>query len=95
MEKHFFSDKIIDNFNPFQADNKVLFEMSMKFANGDEVETNFVAAHVCLNIAAMRGCKESAELRRELAYDMSTEEIAQAQKEARALLSLIKKQNEN
>ncbi len=90
-ESHFFSGKLPEDFNPFIADNKTLFELSLKFANGDGVEADFVAAHVCLNIAAMRGCQQSAEYRKELSFDMSTEEIAQAQKEARFLLDTIKK----
>ncbi len=88
-ETHFFSDKVDKNFNPFVANNKTLFDMSLKFANGDGVELDFVAAHVCLNIAALRGCKDSAEYRKELAFDMTTEQISQAQREARSLMKLI------
>lgn len=91
-EVHFFSDKIKGDFNPFVADNKTLFDLSLKFANGDGVAMDFVAAHVCLNIAAMRGCKQSAEYRRELSFDMNPEEISQAQREARALMQKMQNQ---
>jgi|GEM_PF-5221567 len=94
-KQHFFSDKVPFDFNPFVADNKALFELSLKLANGDEIEANFVAAHVCLNIAAMRGCQESAEYRRELAFDMSAAEISMAQKEARSLMTLIKNHSQH
>jgi hypothetical protein len=94
-EEHFFSSKNINEFNPFVADNQVLFEMSLKFANGDGVETDFVAAHVCLNIAAMRGCKQSAEYRKELSFDMNPQEISDAQREARTLIQKIQAKAQN
>jgi uncharacterized protein len=94
-ETHFFSGKVNKNFNPLIANNKTLFDMSLKFANGDGVELDFVAAHVCLNIAALRGCKESAEYRKELAYDMTSEQISQAQREARSLMKRIQDQSKH
>jgi hypothetical protein len=94
-EEHFFSSKIFDGFDPFIANNQELFEMSLKFANGDDTEVDFVAAHVCLNLAALRGCKESAEYRKELAFDMNAEDTSKAQKEARNLIALIKKRESN
>ncbi|MFT6072502.1 MAG: hypothetical protein ACJARD_001157 [Alphaproteobacteria bacterium] len=94
-EKNFFSDKFTEEFNPFVADNKTLFELSLKLANGDGVETDFVAAHICLNIATMRGCQDAAEYRKELAFDMSPKEISKAQKEARSLMAMIKNNASN
>ena len=69
-----------------QANNDMLFELSLQYANGEGVETDFVLAHTLLNIAASRGCERSIEYRKELAYDMSKEEISKAQKAARELL---------
>lgn len=68
------------------ADNDALFDMSLRYANGEGVECNFVIAHIFLNIAASRGCERSAEYRQELAMDMGTKEVAKAQKIARELL---------
>jgi hypothetical protein len=94
-KEHFFADKNINDFNPFWANNQELFDMSLKFANGDGVDIDFVAAHVCLNIATMRGCKDSAAYRKELAFDMKPDEISKAQKEARTLIQIIQKRIEN
>ena len=94
-EAHFFSSKLSGEFNPFTADNKALFELSLKFSSGDGIDIDYVAAHVCLNIAAMRGCKQSAEYRKELAADMNNDEISQAQREARTLIQMIKSKSEN
>jgi len=82
-------------FNPALADNDTLFELSLKYANGDDVDINYIAAHIFLNIASSRGCPRSAEYRRELAFDMSPEEVAEAQKAARSLIKMMKKSNLN
>jgi len=59
----------------------LLFQFGMRYANGDAVD--FVAAHKWFNLAAMRGNREAARLRREIAAEMSAEEIAAAQRAAR------------
>lgn len=89
--QHFFSDKNIPGFDPLNADSKELFELSLKFANGDGFDVDYVAAHVCLNIASVRGCQDSVIYRKELSYDMSHDEIALAQKEARFFIEVIRK----
>lgn len=94
-QEHYLTKKVSDSFNLFGADNRALFDLSLKFANGDGVEPDFIAAHICLNIAATRGCKESAEYRKELSYDMSADEISVAQREARALIKLLQGKSVN
>jgi uncharacterized protein len=94
-EAHFFSGKISGEFNPFIADDKELIDMSLKFSSGDGVDIDYVAAHICLNIAAMRGCKEAIEYRKELASEMNHDEISKAQREARVLIQMIKSKSEN
>ncbi|MEM6603070.1 MAG: sel1 repeat family protein [Pseudomonadota bacterium] len=69
-----------------KADNETLFDMSLKYANGEGVESNYVIAHIFLNIASSRGCQRSVEYRKELAFDMDQKDIAKAQKIARELL---------
>ncbi len=94
-EAHFFSDKISGEFNPFIADNKELLDISLKFSSGDGVDIDYIAAHVCLNIAAMRGCQEAIAYRKELASEMSHDDISKAQREARSLIQMIKSKSEN
>lgn len=69
-----------------QANNDTLFDMSMKYANGDGVDSNYIIAHIFLNIASARGCERSVEYRKELAQEMNHKEISKAQKIARELL---------
>jgi|JI7StandDraft_1071085.scaffolds.fasta_scaffold376357_1 uncharacterized protein len=73
------------------ADTQTLFDLSLAYANGEvDDEPNYILAHIFLNIAASRGCQRSIEYRKELAHDMSHDEIAKAQKIARSLLTVQK-----
>jgi TPR repeat protein len=64
-----------------------LFDLGMKYATGNSVPTDFVAAHMWFNIAAMRGNNDAVRLRREIAEQMSDAEIAAAQRAARDWLA--------
>ncbi|MBX3531689.1 MAG: sel1 repeat family protein [Rhizobiaceae bacterium] len=64
-----------------QAD--ILFELGLMYASGRDCETDVVAAHKWLNIAAIKGSDRAAALRTELAAQMSKSEIAQALRSAR------------
>ena len=62
-----------------------LLQFGMRYANSEVVD--LVAAHKWFNLAAMRGSREAARLRREIAAEMSPEEIAAAQRAARDWLT--------
>jgi TPR repeat protein len=64
-----------------------LFEVGMRYATGDAVTPDLVAAHKWFNLAAMRGNEEAARLRREIAAEMSQTQIAAAQRAARDWLT--------
>ena len=59
------------------------FELGMKYSSGRSVPIDYVAAHKWFNLAAMRGNQDGIRLRREIAAEMSDEEIAAAQRAAR------------
>ena len=63
------------------------FGLGMVFSAGAGVPVDMVAAHQWFNIAAMRGHKDAARLRREVAEQMSDGEIGQAQRAARAWIA--------
>src|SRR5262245_34456037 len=65
------------------AGTDVFFELGMMHATGRSVATDLVAAHKWFNIAALKGNKEAVRLRREIAAEMSDDEIAAAQRAAR------------
>ena len=66
---------------PVTADT--MFELGMMYASGREVPVDLITAHKWFNIAAMKGHGEAAQLRREVAAEMTDAEIGQAQRAAR------------
>ena len=66
---------------PCDADD--CFALGMSFSAGAGVAVDLVAAHKWFNIAAARGHREAAQLRREVAEQMSDAEIGCAQRAAR------------
>ncbi len=67
--------------SPLTADT--LFELGMMHASGRDVAVDLVTAHKWFNIAAMKGHAEAAQLRREVAAEMTDAQIGQAQRAAR------------
>jgi TPR repeat protein len=63
-----------------------LFELGMLYATGRDVATDLVAAHKWFNLAAARGNRSALSYRVELAREMSSEQIAEAQRQAREWL---------
>ena len=63
-----------------------MFELGMMYASGREVPVDLVTAHKWFNLAAMQGNRDAARLRQEVAQQMSSADIATAQRAARAWL---------
>jgi TPR repeat protein len=63
------------------------FECGMIHSAGAGVPVDLIEAHKWFNIAAMRGHRDAAQLRREIAELMSDSEICQAQRAARDWLN--------
>lgn len=72
---------------PAQANGENFFELGMMYAAGRSVPADLVTAHKWLNVAVARGFRPAVERRAELAREMSAEEIAAAQREARLWLT--------
>ena len=66
---------------PASADT--MFELGMMYSSGRDMPVDLVSAHKWFNIAATKGHAEAAQLRREIAAEMSDSEIGQAQRAAR------------
>ncbi len=54
---------------------------------GEQGELDLVTAHKWFNLAAMQGNLEARAYRTELANEMTSEEVAEAQRQARTFLS--------
>jgi TPR repeat protein len=65
----------------------LLFERGLYWASGRSGLVDLVAAHKWFNLAALKGRADAIALRREVAAQMSDEEIARAQREARTWIS--------
>jgi hypothetical protein len=66
----------------------VLFELGLMYCIGRDVKQDLVAAHKWFNLAAMRGSKEARDYRIEIAREMSPLDVAEAQRQARAWLTM-------
>jgi hypothetical protein len=63
------------------------YQLGMMYSVGNNVPVDFVTAHKWFNLAALRGSRDAIRLRREIADQMSEQEVAQAQRAARAWLN--------
>jgi len=70
------------------ADAESCFELGMACSAGAGVPVDLIEAHKWFNIAATRGHREAAQLRREVAEQMADNEIGCAQRAARDWLKL-------
>lgn len=68
------------------SDSDNLYKLGLIYSTGEAID--LVQAHMWFNLAAARGSDPAKECRRELADQMSKDEIAQAQKRAREWLSV-------
>ncbi len=69
------------------ANADTLFELGLVYATGRDGEQDIVAAHKWLNIAAFRGVEAAKARREEIAIEMTKDQIAKAQRDAREWLT--------
>lgn len=65
-----------------------LLALGLKYCFGRGVSQSYVEAHKWFNLAAMKGNENAKSYRCELAREMSASEIAEAQRQARAWMTL-------
>jgi uncharacterized protein len=74
--------------SPTTASADELLDLGIKYSLGKGVAQSNVQAHVWFNLAALKGSDSARHYRGELSREMTATEIAEAQKQARALLTL-------
>jgi len=81
---------LVDNAEIAASSNNAsaLLELGIMYSTGRDVEQDLVSAHKCFNLAALQGLQEAREYRQEIASEMSPQEIAEAQRQARDWLSM-------
>jgi len=70
-----------------EAGAEAFFRLGLMYSAGRDCPVDYVMAHKWFNVALARGYKPAAELRTELAAQMSGDEIATALREARVFLT--------
>ena len=83
---------IIENttiaFDAISSNAEAIFELGMKYCLGRDVAQNNVEAHKWFNIAALKGSDAAKLYRCDVAREMSVSEVAEAQRQARTMLTL-------
>ena len=65
-----------------------LFKMGLLYSTGQGgAPRDYVSAHMLFNLAAMRGSLEAKVYRKELSQEMASEDVAEAQRQAREWLA--------
>ena len=60
-----------------------LYNLGIMYSTGRNVDADMVSAHKWFNLAAIRGNKAALAYRMEIAREMTNNEIAEAQRQAR------------
>ncbi len=69
-----------------EGNSSALYTLGMAYSTGQGVPMDYVAAHKFFNLAAMKGSIEARDMRAEISREMSAQEIAEAQRQAREWL---------
>ena len=81
-------DNAANDISAVSATAEACLAMGMKYCIGHGVIANNVEAHKWFNLAALKGSEKAKSYRLEPAREMSASEVAEAQRQARALLTL-------
>ena len=65
---------------------EALYNLGLAYSTGQGVAVDYIAAHKWFNLAAMKGVNEARSWRAQLSSEMSAEQIAEAQRQAREWL---------
>ena len=70
------------------ASGDELFRMGLLYSTGQGgAPLDYVSAHMLFNLAAMRGSVEAKIYRKELSQEMGSDQVAEAQRQAREWLA--------
>jgi uncharacterized protein len=66
--------------------DEALFDLGLMYSTGRDVEQDLITAHKWFNLAALRGNSAARDYRAEIARELSSMEVAEAQRRAREWL---------
>jgi TPR repeat protein len=73
--------------SPGAASGEALFDLGVAYSTGQGVPLDLIEAHKWFNLAALKGSQPAREWRTSLAREMTPDQIAEAQRQARAWLA--------
>ncbi|MBI1330034.1 MAG: hypothetical protein GC166_09055 [Alphaproteobacteria bacterium] len=84
----------VDSLTQYEADAKqgradALYNLGLAYSTGQGVGVDYVAAHKWFNLAAIKGSDIAKRWRAQIAAEMNTSQIAEAQRLAREWLSIF------
>ncbi|KKW93704.1 MULTISPECIES: SEL1-like repeat protein [Sphingobium] len=75
--------------NAAGATAEACFELGVAYSCGTgDLSVDLIEAHKWFNLAALKGSEEGQAMRAEIAGEMSAREIAEAQRQARAVIAM-------
>ena len=85
----------IDSLAQYERDAKegradALYNLGLAYSTGQGVGVDMIAAHKWFNLAAVRGVEAAKSWRNQLAAEMTTGQVAEAQRLAREWLKILK-----
>ena len=81
----------VDDLQQFETEARkgrveALYNLGLAYSTGQGVRVDYIAAHKWFNLAAMKGVNEARSWRAQISREMSTGQIAEAQRQAREWL---------
>jgi TPR repeat protein len=81
----------VDDLQQFETEARkgrveALYNLGLAYSTGQGVRVDYVAAHKWFNLAAMKGVNEARRWRAQISSEMSSGQIAEAQRQAREWL---------
>jgi TPR repeat protein len=85
----------VDALTQFEADARkgrpdALYNLGLAYSTGQGVSVDYIAAHKWFNLAAMKGSELAKSWRAQISGEMSSGQIAEAQRLAREWLSILR-----
>ncbi len=66
-----------------KGQKQAYYDLGLLYSTGQGVKQNYIEAHMWFNLAAMNGVRRAKVDRADLAMEMSSNQIAEAQRQAR------------
>lgn len=65
---------------------EAFYNLGLAYSTGQAVDVDYVAAHKWFNLAALKGVLQARSWREQISEEMSSDQIAEAQRQAREWL---------